>query len=70
MKYSSGSACIRPASWVIFRIKEKELVKEVVNYAFDFLKWKKAYVLKKTLGGTYEKRMPQLQDPAAESIYG
>ena len=40
--------------------KMKALIKEAVSYSFDFLQWKKAFEIKKTLAGLWKKEMPAL----------
>jgi endonuclease VIII len=50
--------------------KKKELVKEVVNYAFDFLKWKKAFVLKKHWEAHTKKECPRCKIPLQKAYMG
>ncbi|WP_346766850.1 endonuclease [Pseudoflavitalea sp. G-6-1-2] len=50
--------------------KRKELVREVVKYAFDFLKWKKAYVLKKHWQVHTKKECPRCKIPLHKEYLG
>jgi endonuclease-8 len=63
---------VHPASKVgdLPEKKKKELVKEVVNYAFDFLKWKKAYVLKKHWEAHTKKECPRCKIPLQKAYMG
>ncbi|QEC45592.1 endonuclease [Pseudobacter ginsenosidimutans] len=50
--------------------KRKELVQEVVKYAFDFLKWKKEYVLKKHWQVHTKKECPRCRIPLHKAHLG
>ena len=47
-----------------------ELIKEARNYSFDFLKWKKAYVLKKNWCIHTRKTCPRCNTPAHKEYVG
>lgn len=50
--------------------KRKQLVKEMVNYAFDFLKWKRAGVLKKHWQVHAKKECPRCELPLVKTYMG
>lgn len=50
--------------------KRKELVKEMVVYAFDFLEWKKAFVLKKHWQAHTKKTCPRCNIPLIKEYMG
>lgn len=50
--------------------KRKELVKEMVVYAFDFLEWKKAFVLKKHWQAHTKKICPRCNIPLIKEYMG
>lgn len=50
--------------------KLTELINETHNYAFDFLKWKKAYVLKKNWKAHTKKMCPRCEIPLAKEYIG
>ena len=50
--------------------KLSELIKEARNYSFDFLKWKKAYVLKKHWCIHTKKMCPRCKIPAHKEYVG
>jgi len=50
--------------------KKNELVKEARNYSFDFLKWKKAFVLKKHWLANGKKICPRCQIPFIKKYCG
>jgi len=50
--------------------KLTELVNEVHNYAFDFLKWKKAYVLRKNWQAHAKKTCPRCEIPFVKEKLG
>lgn len=51
-------------------VKKKQLVKEMVNYAFDFLKWKRAFVLKKNWQVHTKKECPRCKIPLVKTYMG
>jgi endonuclease-8 len=50
--------------------KRKELVKEAVQYSFEFLEWKKAYVLKKHWLAHTKKTCPRCNIPLIKEYLG
>src|SRR5688500_7758080 len=50
--------------------KLTELINEVRNYAFDFLKWKKAYVLKKNWKAHTKQTCPRCEIPLLKDYAG
>ena len=50
--------------------KRKDLVQEIVKYAFDFLEWKKAYVLKKHWQVHTKKECPRCHIPLQKAYLG
>ena len=50
--------------------KKKELIAETVNYAFDFLKWKKAFELKKHWQAHTKKICPRCHIPFIKEYMG
>lgn len=50
--------------------KKKELVKEAVQYSYDFLEWKKAYVLKKHWLAHTKKICPRCNIPLIKAYMG
>ena len=50
--------------------KLKALVDETVNYAYDFLKWKKAYVLKKNWLAHTKRTCPRCEIPFVKKHLG
>lgn len=50
--------------------KKKELITETVNYSFDFLKWKKALVLKKHWQAYTKKKCPRCHIPFIKEYIG
>ena len=50
--------------------KLRQLVEETVNYAYDFLKWKKAYVLKKNWLAHTKRTCPRCEIPFMKKHLG
>jgi len=50
--------------------KKKQLVREVVKYSFDFLKWKKAFVLKKHWEAHTKTTCPRDGNPLTKQFLG
>lgn len=63
---------VHPASLVgqLPSAKRKQLVKETVEYAFDFLQWKKAGVLRKNWKVHTKKECPRCKAPLHKSYLG